>query len=171
MPAAGLTTLSAALRTRMIPHAVALSWLRAHGGSPPPQVPSRLSRVLHLHQACMDTLEVARPSGRRQAAPTSHSREALVQLGVRSSIPALMSACATPRWPQPSGAARCSPSPAALNVWPPHELQGISGCLKGQGEHVVPAKWTSTRWRTSATPSIGWPARQPRGLGSPVTWI
>ena len=123
MPAAGLTALSAALRTSVI--AVPLPWLRAPGGScgAAPSCgrdrryrPDRpLSRVLHLHQACMDhPLEVARQrlqvDGKPHPTAPSHPQApkpvGALQLGVRSPYqPLWHTACATPRWPRPSGAA------------------------------------------------------------------
>ena len=54
MPAAGLTALSAALRTSVIPLRYPFRGSRRYRPDRP------LSRVLHLHQACMDhPLEVA----------------------------------------------------------------------------------------------------------------
>ena len=132
MPAAGLTAPSAALRTSVIPFAVPFPWLRAPGGScgAAPSCgrdrryrPDRpLSRVLHLHQAYMDhPLEVARQrlqvDGKPHPTAPSHPQApkpvGALQLGVRSLDPGpyVIPACATPRWPRPSGAARCSPSP------------------------------------------------------------
>ena len=114
------------------PVAVPLPWLRAPGGScgAAPSCgrdrryrPDRpLSRVVHLHQACMDhPLEVARqrlqvdgkPHPTAPLAPAS--AQARGRASARSSFPRSRplwhTACATPRWPRPSGAARCLPSP------------------------------------------------------------
>ena len=71
MPVAGLTALSCCAQDKRDPVAVPFPWLRAPGGScgAAPSCgrdrryrPDRpLSRVVHLHQACMDhPLEVAR---------------------------------------------------------------------------------------------------------------
>ena len=103
MPAAGLTAPSAALRISVIPLRYPLPWLRAPGGScgAAPSCgrdrryrPDRpLSRVVHLHQACMDhPLEVARQrlqvDGKPHPTAPSHPQApkpvGALQLGVRS---------------------------------------------------------------------------------------
>ena len=117
MPAAGLTAPSAALRISVIPLRYPLPWLRAPGGScgAAPSCgrdrryrPDRpLSRVVHLHQACMDhPLEVARqrlqvdgkPHPTAPSAPAS--AQARGRASARSSFPRSRplwhTACATP---------------------------------------------------------------------------
>ena len=111
MPAAGLTALSAALRTSVIPlrypfggsgHPVEVVERRPHAGRDRRYRPDRpLSRVVHLHQACMDhPLEVARQrlqvDGKPHPTAPSHP-QAPKPVGAASarefvpSIPALMS--------------------------------------------------------------------------------
>ena len=132
MPAAGLTALSAALRTSVIPlrypfrgsgHPVEVVERAPSCGRGRRYRPDRpLSRVLHLHQACMDhPLEVARQrlqvDGKPHPTAPSHPQApkpvGALQLGVRSldTSPYVIPLAPTPRWPRPSGAARCSPSP------------------------------------------------------------
>ena len=103
MPAAGLTALSAALRTSVIPlrypfrgsgHPVEVVERAPSCGRDRRYRPDRpLSRVLHLHQACMDhPLEVARQrlqvDGKPHPTAPSHPQApkpvGALQLGVRS---------------------------------------------------------------------------------------
>ena len=124
MLAAGLTALSAALRTSVIPlrypfrgsgHPVEVVEAAPSCGRDRRYRPDRpLSRVLHLHQACMDhPLEVARQrlqvDGKPHPTAPSHPQapKARGRASARSSFPRYQplchTACATPRWPRPSG--------------------------------------------------------------------
>ena len=121
-----------ALRTSVIPVVVPLPWLRAPGGScgAAPSCgrdrryrPDRpLSRVLHLHQACMDhPLEVARQrlqvDGKPHPTAPSHPQapKPVGRASARSSFPRSRplwhTACAHSSVASASGAARCLPSP------------------------------------------------------------
>ena len=108
MPAAGLTALSAALRTSVIPlrypfrgsgHPVEVVERRPPAAATAGTVPSRpLSRVLHLHQACrIIRLKLLHSPGRRQAAPDGPlapaSAQARGRASARSSFPRYQPLC------------------------------------------------------------------------------
>ena len=162
------------------PVAVPLPWLRAPGGScgEAPSCgrdrryrPDRpLSRVLHLHQACMDhPLEVARQrlqvDGKPHPTAPSHPQApkpvGALQLGVRS--------LDTSPYVIPL-------APLLGDLGPPATMFGWHPA----SHHVVPAKWTSTRSqlvllgrRVAGGAHRGLnagrvPRRRPRPEGSPV---